>query len=350
MPLRTMLAASLVLPILGPTAFAQEVTRPAGYEIVRVTDNQYREFWPRINNRGQIVFTRWVDQSNRSTQEIYLYDSRTDELTRLTNDDIQDIHPDINDDGVICWRRSIGYNGANMSPGEIVTYRDGQITRLTDHPDNDSMPRINRSGHVVWARYYLQAGLGADVFFYDGQSIRQITDDGASDNVTNHQAKVNDIGQIIWGRYRFDQTPWTSRVMLYEDGQISELTTGQRTPMSPEINNRSVATWTHRLVPGETAIDVWENGQTTLFTDWGCCGTLNERSQIAFNRFHNDTRIWAKRPFKTSCRSVSRTRSSSPSSTGATSITFKSPRPKPSAWKKGAADITIHPMVGPCAT
>ena len=44
MSLRTMLTLSLALPILAPASFAQEVTRPVGYEIVRVTDTPYAEF------------------------------------------------------------------------------------------------------------------------------------------------------------------------------------------------------------------------------------------------------------------------------------------------------------------
>ncbi len=288
----TILPVWLLSAALCP-ANAQPVSIPPGYEIVRITNTPYREVFARLNNSGQVVFTRWFDfGEDRSTQEIYLYDSSEGELTRLTNDDIQDVGADINDDGVICWSRRIGYPGAIQAPGEIVIYRNGQIARLTDNPHWDENPRINRWGEIVWERYYIENGLGADIFHYDGQSIRQVTTDGWTEGVTNSQCRINDLGQIIWTRVRFDLNPWTSKTMLHENGVTREITNGQSTPMAPDINNQSVATWTHRLVPGETAIDLWQNGQATLFTDWGGFGTLNDRGQLALSRWHEDTDTW----------------------------------------------------------
>ena len=133
---------------------------PFGYEIVDVTSNPYYEPVPRINNRGQIVFTTWFDVSRRGTAEIFLYDDG--ELTRLTNDDVYDGLPDINDDGTIVWARGLGpIHPSTGEPSlEIVMWRNGQITRLTDNVELDFGPSINNLGQAVWTRSHEVSACG----------------------------------------------------------------------------------------------------------------------------------------------------------------------------------------------
>ena len=53
--------------------------------------------------------------------------------------------------------------------------------------------------------------------------------------------------------------------------------------------------WAHRP-PGSIvdAIDLWQDGHTTTLTDWGGGMALNDGVVVAFNRWHNDTRLWQR--------------------------------------------------------
>ena len=51
-------------------------------------------------------------------------------------------------------------------------------TRLTNNTTRDYFPQINASGHVVW---YGQGGRDYEIFYYDGNTITQLTDNTVYD-------------------------------------------------------------------------------------------------------------------------------------------------------------------------
>ena len=288
----------LLCGLVGASPPAGQI--PAGYEIVQVTNNAYYEFFPRINNRGQIVFTAWVDTSSRLTEEIFLYDNG--ELIQLTDDEIQDVGPDINDEGTIVWCRGLGpiHPSAGEPSLEIVMYRNGEITRLTDNFEFDIGPRINNLGQVVWCRcheVYACGGPLIDIFMFDGKSIIQITSDAIPEQVENQSPEINDFGQIVWTRYDFCDPPpgynFRSKIMMYSGGVTTELTTGQFAPLAADINNRGQVVWSFRdTTTGKRVIELWEAGLTTVVTDDGDCPAINDHSDIAFQRWDDTSQRW----------------------------------------------------------
>ncbi len=247
---------------------------PDGYEIVHITDNpnDYSSV-PKINSCGEIVFSTRINQS-KSLEEIFLYDNGL--LTRLTDDDARDAYPDINEDGTAVWTEGAdGFGG-----GTIVMYREGVVTEI----GTGQSPAINNLGHVAW-NVYGPTGCAhqSDIFFYDGNTVQQITDDGLS----NQSVAINDHDQLAWTRYHFCPNPWVSHIMLYSEQIITPLPAQQTEPQIPDINNRAQVIW-----GGPGGLELWEDGVTTLVTDWGRNPAINNHSDLYFIRWHDDTSAW----------------------------------------------------------
>ena len=283
MPKRILLGA--VGGVLIATSALAQV--PPLYQIVTIAD------WPpycngaRMNNRGQIVFMGWYDTSDRRTEEILLYDRG--QLLRLTDDYIQDVLPDINDDGTIVWSRGLG--PPDPEDGEpylqVVMWRDGVLTQLTNSSYDEGVRAINNLGHVVWSRWKGEglAGSSADIYFYDGLTIHQITNDDWS----NQGPALNDDDWIAWTQYDFSQNPWDSRIALYADGVVSLVSPpGSFEPQVPSIDNLGRVAWYSRApVTHESLVEVWQNGAVSTLTDRGGGPLLNDRGDITFWRWHS---------------------------------------------------------------
>ncbi len=264
---------------------------PLGYELVPVTSNPAYEVLPRINNRGEVVFLARPQNGNHEDQEIFLYDSRSGILTQLTDDAIQDTEPDINDEGIIVWSRAIGPWDPEISrfTSEIMMRSpDGEVTRITDDDASDFQAAVNSLGQVVWERdgRWICGGPVRDILFFDGTQIIPITNNGWTDRVENQSPQVNDLGQIVWTEYDFCNPPpgynFSSRILMYSDGQIEELTTTQEFSQTPDINNAGQVVWMHydRV---NRFVDLWHAGKTSTLSD-GAVPSINDLGHVAFQR------------------------------------------------------------------
>lgn len=260
---------------------------PPGYEVIQVTQNPYWEDRPRINNKGQVVFYARLGDVE-TTEEIFLYDQG--ELIRLTRDDVRDTSPDINDGGTIVWVR--GWK----EDAEIVLYENGELRQLTDNDNQDGQPRINNLGHVAWMRYGPPGCNGwetFDIYFYDGNETQRVTYNGERDSLFNQGVDLNDLDQMVWTEYDFCRNPWDSRIMMYDNGVITPLTSYQFSPQRATINNLGQVAWFYRrLSDMADVLEVWENGETRVLTEWGSGPTLNNRGDIAFHRWRRDLNVW----------------------------------------------------------
>ena len=264
---------------------------PPGYQyVIQITnDNTYNQD-PAMNNRGQFVFSKRFNPTNWETSEIFLYDIATSELTRLTDDNVADRFPEINDAGEIVWSR-------RMVPGamfEIVLYHDGELTRLTYDSLDDRSPQINNSGLIAWNKFTEQgcAEADSDIYVYDGQCIAQVPFDLG---YSNQCECLNDLGDLVWTRFNFCNEPWTAwtaEILLYSEGFLTPLTGNDEQPQLPRINNNRVVAWQHNAPGWNKHIRMWENGVTTVLTDWGGGLRLNNRGDVVFNRWHDDSSTW----------------------------------------------------------
>ncbi len=290
---RTLAFVTLPVLMVGWSAgrCLAQVNLPPGFEVAWITQDPVEDRYMRINNRGQVVFTRYLPRSS----EIFLYDHGR--LVQLTDDDIIDFYPDINDDGTIVWSRRIGPQGPYGPALEVVLWRDGKLTQLTDDEFDNESVRINNLGHVVWQKWI--GGGCADsnnvICLWDGTTTIQISDADWS----HQMPALNDHDEIVWTRYDWCQSPWTSDIMLYSEGVTTRLTDGQFEPQGAELNDRGQVVWDYNDDEGqEDAIQIWQDGQTTTLTDWGIAPHLNDLGDVLLTRWYEDTQryeVWLYR-------------------------------------------------------
>jgi hypothetical protein len=269
--------ATLVLSaIVSVSAALAEVQIPPGFEIVQITDDDDYDGPPRINNCGQIVWSKRINQ-DFDQEEIFVWDNGI--IVQITDDDVRDAFPDINDEGMIVWSRKVD------GVFEIAVYENGEIAMLTANGLGAWGPRVNNLGHVAWHERTGGPCAESNVFLYDGIQVRQITD-----GLFSHQgAAINDNDEIAWTRYDFCSSPWRSTIMLYAQDALTELTDGNGTDQVPDINNVPQVAWT---LGENQGIAVWENGSTHTFTDWGGGPQLANSGDMTFWRWHAEHSVY----------------------------------------------------------
>lgn len=151
-----------------------------GNTVIQLTNNSYDDFYPKINNRGQVAWNGFKS----AAPEIFFYDGI--KIIQITNNETDDFYPQINDRGQIVWE---GYD--NQGPdGEIYFYNGSSTIRITNDDKHDFEAQINNDGQLAW--------IGLDnvynVYTYNGTSKIRITD-----SIYNNDFPViNNRGQIAW--------------------------------------------------------------------------------------------------------------------------------------------------------
>jgi hypothetical protein len=261
-----LLVAAAALPLLPPAVRPVAGQVPEGYEVLRFTQDSLDDRFFRLNNRGQIVWTRRLG-AGPETQKIFFWDHGR--VRQLTTDNEAEVTSDLNDDGVIVWtsRGAVG--------GTIRQWHNGTITTISDMAIN-GQPRINAHGVIAW---YAFTGQGCDgneiIVRRDGQN-EVITQDIRLKQTLN----LNVHGQMVWASYDFCQNPWVSRIEFY-DGQsvivVSDLEQVQ--VQVPFLNDNGQITWRG----GNGRIYHWESGQLTVYPEYLISSvTISNRGQAAY--------------------------------------------------------------------
>ena len=255
---------------------------PPGFEVIRLTDDPDFDDRPAINNFGQVVWSKRIDQGF-DTEEIFFFDGV--EVRRITDDNIRDAFPDLNDFGTLVWSREKA--SGETENFEIAMWRDGRMTLLTDDEVGDWSPSVNNREHVAWSRDSGRGCTGAYLMFYDGSVVEQLTDDDLGSQIP----EINSSDEIAWVAFDDCRNPWMSTIKMYSAGRVIELTKGDSQDNSPTINNASQVAWRNGY-PDPQGIDLWESGNVTQITDSGRNPDLNCVGSVAFSRWNASRSIW----------------------------------------------------------
>jgi hypothetical protein len=201
------------------------------------------------------------------------------------------------------WMRNIGPDmGAGPTPEIVLRTPDGLITRITDNSDIDWAPRINNRRQVAWHREMGVRACGGPVddvflFDYDSGNVTAITTNAVPEFLLNQGVAINDLGDIAWTEYDFCDPPpgynFTSRIMVYSNGQSRELPAGGFGPQGARINNRTQVVWnTFDTVTHDYVLHLWDAGDVSVITQNGANGAINDDGVIAFNKWDYATERW----------------------------------------------------------
>lgn len=262
--------AALATPLLAQI--------PPGFELVQITNDGDLNDPYDINDCGQIVFAKRAGFS-WSQAEIYLYDNgRTMQLT--DNSDV-DFWPRINERGVVAWTRGFGEDCCY----QVVKLEDGLETVVAQGSNFVMAFDIGANGEIAWGDWTNAGCRGTE-------SEIHILRDGVDERITSggysHQdVTFNTIGDLVFTRFDFCPNPWESDIFLHSGGQFQQITVDEVESQSPSLNNLGHVVWSSQGQPTDF-IWKWVQGEKRMVTDWGAGPSSNDLGDVAFRRWHEN--------------------------------------------------------------
>jgi len=284
------------------------------YDIIQITDNDYDDLYPRINNNGDIVWEGGILEEYR---EIYFYDGS---ITQITNNDYRDNGAYINDNGYIVWSGGIPpvtnnlflYNGSTttqithdeyyVGSGSINNNNDmawsvrgdgiyyypwgGSVIEVTNVGANAG-PQINDSGTIVYHKNPGGDGSSLEIYKYNGTNEENISNRGGQD--TYPEVNVNE--EVVWQAWQSGKF----EVLLYDGSDVTQITNNLLSNEIPRINDNGQIVWF-----AAEEIYIYDNGSSWAITnndvkDW--YADINNEGIITWAGFDgNDYEIYMGKP------------------------------------------------------
>ena len=218
---RAFLKTSIVLSVL----FCFVYKASADCQITQLTHNNFHDFYPQINDLGQITWEGY----DGSDFEIFLYNGTN--TIQLTDNTFDDERPILNNKGQVVW---IGHDG---NDAEIYFYDGSAVIPLTNNAWDDELPGINDQGQVVWSEY---DGKDNEIFLYDGHSTIQMTNNDYND----YWPRINNQGMVVWEG--FQPGPDDGYVLYRYDGiSTNEAARAAAQFIQIQLNDRGQMAWGH---------------------------------------------------------------------------------------------------------
>jgi hypothetical protein len=273
----------------GQAAVGDGILVPPGYEKILVTQDEHRQYWPRMNNHGEIVFvTRYGLDWN--TEEIMLFDGTS--AMSLTDNDIRDSYPAINDAGDIAWTSAVGPEWRHGPTMEMFLLKNGDLIQLTDDDLEDNSPELNQRGDIVWTQFLEDGCRRANtrILLYSAERVQVIAESGHSDQ----GPIINDHGNIIFTRYFACSGIWTSDIVYLADGTETVIDGDNFQAQVPDLNNNEHAVWGYSEEDDfyTDKIAYWRDGVREDGWDLGDNPKLNDHGDVLFLRWDNVKKAW----------------------------------------------------------
>lgn len=251
---------------------------PSGYEVIQLADDMGIHSRPAIDNNGDVVWSSAFPQAELS--EIYRYQGGT--VDSLTRGNGYHVYPQISThSGMIAWRLCEGFSGDSCQP--VLLHGKTQELISTEFTV-DELVVVNDAGHMVWSHDFSGNATHMELFYYDGVSVSQLTNNGLS----NQNPRINNSNQIVWTKFDFSKEPWHSTIMLHSGSQQVELSGSTFRPVGQDINDNGQVVW-GSLSEG---VELWESGATTVVTSDGIAPRINNKGEIVFARRERTTERW----------------------------------------------------------
>ena len=139
-----------------------------------------------INDIGQVAYIKY----SNGKYQVFKYDINSGIDTQITNNNYFNSDPQINNYGQIVWQATGGDLGNNK---ELYSYINGNIIQISNN-NYDRSFQLNDIGQVVWAG---SNGNDSEIYLFNKGVVTNISNNSSSD--TN--PRINNIGQIAWQGY-----------------------------------------------------------------------------------------------------------------------------------------------------
>ncbi|GEM_PF-2680483 len=243
------------------------------YTITQLTDNNYGDTTPFINDSGQIA---WSGGSNYyADYNLFFYEGgNTTQLTLATGKG--NYIGDMNSSGDLIFSRS----DSNWNNAQIYRYTNSSKS-VTYVNQSDELGKINDNGIAVWQQKNIGASPSWDREINSSTGI--ITANGNED----YKPEINNSGNIVW--YGQGQSG-AFDIYLYKNATITQLTSTSFDELNPKINEAGYITWyggqTNGANPNNNEIWLYNGTSTTLITNDATYDNqvpvINNKGQIAF--------------------------------------------------------------------
>ncbi len=279
-------AVAGVVSVVAAAAAAPDLVRaqaevPDGFEVIEIVRWPRYARLPTINNCGELAFSLQLEDNdpNQGSFEIFRYDNGS--LVRLTDNEFRDRSPKINDRGEIVWTRMTTLPNED----QIILWQNGEesIVGAVGPGLMTVEPAINNLGWAAWGEG-LERGCTGDIMLWDGHSTRRISELNERWDIS---PELNNIGDMAWSRMNVCENPWSAKIRLWSEGERRTLPTSFRQLQVPSINDRGQVAWT-----ASDGVEIWSGGQTRLLTHSGGLPELNHIGDVLFNRWHDELQNW----------------------------------------------------------
>ncbi|MCG3130533.1 MAG: hypothetical protein FLDDKLPJ_01297 [Phycisphaerae bacterium] len=273
---RLAIAAILLTGLSGPRVLA-EVNLPPGFEVVTFAVNDFGCTNADINDCGEIAFAQ-LQAIGGNHADVFVYDNG--HITRITDNNDRDVFPFINNRGQILWGRGIRNHGVT----QLVLYDDGRETIIDEFKKSFNGWSLNNLGHVAWSRSqrWRRCPKKENIFLWNGIASSQLTFDG---DVSNVQVRLNDAGAMVWVRALFCDNPWNSEIVLRDQQGLQTLESPGSQNQVPRISNNGNIVW-----KSDNFSMMMRRGAVFRLPFTGAVSDLNDSDRICRVEFDHVTR------------------------------------------------------------
>lgn len=245
----------------GEEATDSEIFFYNGSTVTQITNNTDDDVGAWINNDGYIVWSRYI--RDIGNLDVFLYDGMTEK--NLSNSTaINEYGPNINDNGDVVWW------GNDGTDSEIYLYDGAAVKQLTNNTDHDYWPYISNNGSVVWQG---EGGVNTyDVFLYDGEDIRQLSEGYAVHPLINDN-------YVVWSGVGGS----SKEIFLYDGNNIQQITNDSypNSNISPVVNKKGAVAWYAGGSYNDFEVYLYENTSLAISPLSGATYVTTQRFDLA---------------------------------------------------------------------
>jgi hypothetical protein len=251
---------------------------PPGFELVRLTeDPDVHNGIPDINNASEIIWSEIIVAENYA--QIMLFSRGI--IRRISTPGAYDLVPAINDASQLAWISCSGDLGpwyVNTNYTEEPLMGPVAISGTID---------LSNFGDLIWV---VRTGEDTDVFLYSHDDDRSHVLTNGGDN---QSVKINDLGQQVTWRKQ-EQNPDRSTILVYSDGEVTEINPACVWCQDPDINDLGHMVWQEL----NEFLTFWDGQSLSVITSIVSTPKINNVDEIAFAKWFADEQLWKHAIYK----------------------------------------------------